>query len=227
MAGLILALLIGSLIVGCTTADRNKVRAGSEAGTIAEPGPGKGDAYLFDVKVFREGKKKSTRLDVYRTTDSLSFFARAYLGKGVMKALLVRDSALVYFPTENQYYAGPLNALVTNGCADRFAFEQLILDMFRILPVQIDYATDNFYVNVVREGPNERVYRLMSTRCNDAILLEYRREDGRYIPYLIAYARDDDSFRFEARRRTVRMNVDIPADKFAITIPETAVRIEP
>ena len=222
-----LTLLVLYLIAGCTTADRSKIRVGRETGEIAELQPGKGDAYLFDVKIYREGKKKSTRLDVYRNADSMSFYARAYLGKGVMKALLTRDSALVYFPTENQYYAGPLNALVTNGCADRFAFERLILDMFRILPVQIDYATDDFYVNVVHEGPNERIYRLVSTACNDAILLEYRRTDGRDVPYLIEYAKDDDSFRFEAKRRTVRLNVDIPPDKFAIAVPETAVRIEP
>jgi len=220
-------LLVVLVIGGCTVADRSKIRSGREEGTLAKFEAGRGDAYLFDVKIYREGKKKSTRLDVYRTEDSMSFYARAYLGKGVMKALLVRDSAVVYFPTEKQYYAGPLNALITNGCAERFAFEHLILDLFRILPIQIDYATDDFYVNIVREGPQECIYRLVSTACDDAITLEYRRKDGRYIPWLIEYAKNDDSFRLEAKRRTVRLNVDIPPDKFEIPIPATAERMEP
>ncbi|UCD18393.1 MAG: hypothetical protein JSV44_05655 [Candidatus Zixiibacteriota bacterium] len=220
-------LLIAAVFTGCSPADRSKVRGGKEDATAIHLEPGKGDAYLFDVKIYREGRKKSTRLDVYRTNDSISYFARAYLGKGVMKGLVMRDSILVYFPTEKQYYSGRFSELINNGCAGRFNFEGLILDLFQITPVEITYATDNFYVNVVKESRDFCHYRLISTACDDAIELQYDLKDGRYIPYEVIYARNDGSFRFRAVRRTVRLNVKIPPEKYDIPIPLSSERIVP
>ena len=87
-------LAVALAVSGCTLASKEKIRERPvEAEAVFEEG--KGDAFLFDVKIRRNGKKNSVRLDVYRSGDSLSLYARGYLGKGVLKGLITNDSLVV------------------------------------------------------------------------------------------------------------------------------------
>ncbi|UCD18206.1 MAG: hypothetical protein JSV44_04650, partial [Candidatus Zixiibacteriota bacterium] len=68
-----------ALLFGCTLATKKKTGI-SPPVTEAVLVEGKGDAFLFDVKISARGKKNSVRLDVYRSGDSIALFARGYLG---------------------------------------------------------------------------------------------------------------------------------------------------
>jgi hypothetical protein len=226
--GLFISILILAIIVwGCALADRRnagKVIAEEEAPKWE---PGKGDAYLFDVKIYREGKKNSVRLDVYRTGDTISIFARGYLGKGVLKGLIRPDSILIYFPTEKEYFSGKLADLVDNGCADSLPLEFTIIQLFQKTPAEIDFDLGNFYIVIENENSSFRQYRMESHTCPQGIDISYTPKDDRFIPDEIIYTSADELFRFKAKRRRAKLNIDIPGKKFQINIPAGTVRISP
>ncbi|MCX6829989.1 MAG: hypothetical protein NT002_12030 [candidate division Zixibacteria bacterium] len=219
-------LMLALIVSGCTLADRHRAVTEETRAQAALP-EGRGDAYLFDVTIVRQGKKNSARLDVYQQGDSISFFARGYLGKGVMKGLLEKESLTVYFPTENEFYSGRLSALVNDRCADSVRFEELILALFRKIPSLVEAAPEYFYLTATKETPQEVAYRLESKSCQGGIGLKYDFTGGRFALSEISYLSDKGDFRFEARRRNVRLNIKLPADKFVIPIPSTAARIYP
>ncbi len=220
-------MLLAFIVSGCTLADRRnagKVIADEEA---PQWEPGKGDAYLFDVKIYREGRKNSVRLDVYRLGDTISIFARGYLGKGVLKGLIRPDSILTYFPTEKEYYSGKLANLVDNGCADSLPLEFTIIQLFQKTPAEINFDLGDFYIVVENENNSVRKYRLESHSCPQGIDISYTPKDNRFIPDEIIYTSADKLFRFEAVRRRAKLNTKIPPDKFRIDIPSDAVRTSP
>jgi hypothetical protein len=219
-------LAVALTVSGCTLATRKKVRSSPVDAEMVLL-EGKGDAYLFDVNMRRHGKKNSVRLDVYRSGDSLSLFARGYLGKGVMKGLVTTDSLIVYFPTENQYYAGRVVDLLEKSCAEAFAFERTIVDLFVKRPVELEYSLSSFYLTILKDEGDEQKYRLEGKSCPEAINLTYRWRDGRFVMEEIDYCSSDGSFRFSAARRRHKINVEIPDEKFILAIPDDAARIYP
>ncbi|UCD94988.1 MAG: hypothetical protein JSU69_02745 [Candidatus Zixiibacteriota bacterium] len=219
-------LALALTVSGCTLASRTKIRE-RPAETEAVLTEGKGDAYLFDVKIRRNEKKNSVRLDVYRSGDSLSLYARGYLGKGVLKGLITYDSLVVYFPTEHQYYSGRLVDVLEKSCAEAFAFERTIIDLFIRRPVELDYSLSSFYLTILKDKNNEQRYRLVGKSCPETIDLTYRWREKRYILDEIEYSSSDGSFKFSAARRRHRLNVEIPGEKFILAIPDDAARIHP
>jgi len=212
---------------GCSLANRKRggtVKVDEEVPSWKE---GKGDAYLFDVKIYREGKKNSVRLDVYRLGDTISIFARGYLGKGVLKGLLTPDSIITYSPTEKEYYSGKLADLMKNGCAENLPLELTIIELFQKTPAEIDFDLGNFYVVVVSEDDRYRHYRLESRSCPEGMEVSYTAKNSRFIPDEILYSSSDETFRFEAKRRRAKLNIDIPNEKIQIDIPSSAVRTSP
>lgn len=188
---------------------------------------GKGDAYLFDIKIFQKGKKNSVRLDLYRSGDSLALFARGYLGKGVLKGIIFPESILVYFPTENEYYSGNMVDIINGQCAESFPFEKIIVDLFMKTPPEIEEVYGNFYVNIRKETSIKREYELSSRKCPESIEIEYDLKEERFIPSKAEYKSDDGSFKLKMSRRKQRLNIEIPGEKFSLDIPATAVRIQP
>jgi hypothetical protein len=210
----------------CTTAIRPKPGQG-ESQQQKLLASGHGDAYLFDIKINRGGKKNSARLDIYRSGDTLSFFARGYLGKGVMKGLIFNDSILVYFPTENEFYSGPLSSLANDSCLNDLDLERVTLQLFQKIPTQVNNIMTHFHLTILKEGGSDWQYRLESRNCGDKIFLKYNKSDKRFILRDIEYQSYNDSFGFEAKRRNYKLNIDVPSDKLSISIPETATRIYP
>ena len=219
-------LMLAVVVSGCTLANRRQAITEETRAQAALP-EGRGDAYLFDITVVRQGKKNSARLDVYQQGDSISFFARGYLGKGVMKGLLEKESLMVFFPTENEFYSGRLSALINDRCADSVRFEELILALFRNVPSLVEAAPEYFYLTATKETPHEVAYRLESRSCQGGIGLNYDFTGGRFTLDEISYTSDKGDFRFDAERRNIRLNIKLPADKFVIPIPSTAARIYP
>ena len=231
VARLILLVLFAGFLTGCTLANRSKwkqeIKNVESDAQWPEMAKGNGDAYLFDLKIYQEGRKNSVRLDIYWNGDSLGFYARGYLGKGVMKGILTGDALLVYFPTENEFYSGRIESLLVNNCFEEMPFERMIVDLFGMTPDRIEYSFGKFYLNILEEKKGERKYELVAYDCLEKIELEYDWHENRFIPEQINYAKDDGSFKFEAKRRKYRLDIGLPADKFEVSIPQTAARIYP
>jgi hypothetical protein len=219
------------LISGCNLARRSKKFEAPQSKEFALP-PGKGDAFLYDLKIYHHGKKNSVRLDVYRTDDSIAIFARGYLGKGALKGLIKNDSIQIYFPTEDEFYAGPIAALINDPCAASINFERSILSLFRKLPTEIESGLEDFYITIADQSSRGREFRLTSRECNQDIRLEYDFRNERYLPLTIEFEieprnPDEKPFGFSAKRREQRLSISIPAKKFELEIPESASRIIP
>ncbi|PKK84919.1 MAG: hypothetical protein CVT49_01830 [candidate division Zixibacteria bacterium HGW-Zixibacteria-1] len=212
------------LLSGCNLASR-RTAGPSVIESEFRYDQGQGDAFLYDVKIYREGKKNSVRLDVYRTGDRLAIFARGYLGKGVLKGLVLPDSIIIYFPTENEFYSGKLNELISKSCSEKNNLERMLIDLFVKRPVEIDYSMTDFYVSILSDKGKKQQFRLESTSCAESAELQYDFLESRFILEKIDFSNRDESFRFKAERRKQRLNVNIPAEKLDLSIPDDAVRI--
>ncbi|MCX6826724.1 MAG: hypothetical protein NTV06_05585 [candidate division Zixibacteria bacterium] len=222
---LITAMLIAvAFISGCTSMHRNLTTEPEHDQKIS---PKRGDAYLFDITVDRNGRKNSARLDIYQSGDSLSFFARGYLGKGVIKGLLVADSVMAYFPTENQFYSGEIMALLKDSCSGDFRMERLILELFRGVPPEAKEARKHLEITVIKDTPQIKEYRLSWGNGMFEMRLSYDFVKGQYIISGFEYISSINHLRFQAERRNLKQNVTLPPEKFLILIPETAARIYP
>lgn len=219
----IIVLLFVLNISGCTPANRKRGWKKTTAET-AKYEPGRGDAFLFDVKIYRDKRKNSVRLDVYRAGDTLAVFARGYLGKGVLKGLITHDSVLIYFPTEKEYYSGRLSDLVGDNCRE-LPLEFLLVKLFEKRPVELETKFPRFYITVLDEEGPEQKYRIVAKGCAENIEISYDYKKNRFVPENIDYTNEDGSFRFRAKRRKVRLDISIPAEKFSLEIPPTAQRI--
>jgi len=209
---------------GCTLADRPTAEERHPRVKVGVM-PGKGDAFLYDIMAERNGKKNSARLDVYRQGDSLGLFARGYLGKGVLKGLIIPNSITIYFPTENEFYRGSIADLLKSNCPDSAIFEKYLIELFAKIPSEIEHSFSDFYLTILKETGHSRDYRLESKNCEESIELKYELREGRFVLEKLDYQTPDNSFRFRATRRQHRLNIVLPADKFSVPIPESATRI--
>ena len=224
-------ILLVPLCLSCTLANRskwknNRVAEEQSAERLSLPA-GKGDAYLFDLKITNQGRKNSVRLDLYWNEDSLGLYARGYLGKGVLKGLVTADSVLVFFPTNNEFYTGQLSGFITEDCFENLSFEKIIIDLFGNTPDKIDYPFGEAYLTILEEKPGGRKYRLVAKNCDEYFEIEYDRKKGRFIIDQLSYNKEDGSFKLEAKRRKYRLNIGLPPEKFQVEIPQTATRIYP
>lgn len=213
-------------IIGCSPAHRKKNVSAPEQSSFVYT-PGSGDAYLYDVKINLDGRKRSTRLDVYIKDDTLALFARAYLGKGALKAIITKDNSLVYFPTENEYFAGKLSELADGGCDRHMEIERILIDLFHKRPVDFIYDSTDYYVVILHESKESCRYKLVSVVCKKSMEIDYEYRDGRYIPVFLGFSQADGSLSIEARRRSQSLNINIPAEKFSLPIPGDASALEP
>ncbi|MCP4705050.1 MAG: hypothetical protein GY865_10600 [candidate division Zixibacteria bacterium] len=225
-SGLYLFLVIIFGLLNSFTVANDKADTDQNKGQQLED-TSKGDAFLFDMKIFNKKKKTSVRLDIYRKGDSLGVFARGYLGKGVLKALVNSDSIVTFFPTESQYFSGKISELLSANCFDSIPLEKMIVDFFRTTPDKIVYPTGNIIISVLVDSPRFRKFRIMSKDCSESIELDYDFKKGNFLLKKFMYFSADGQFRLEAERRKFRLDVKLSDKKYKISIPPTASRIYP
>ncbi len=71
----------------------------------------KNAAYLVQVKLNTSEVKRKFKLEIYVTSDSISFYSPGFLGKGTFKGIIFGDSLKFYLPSDNVYYLGPWHEL--------------------------------------------------------------------------------------------------------------------
>ena len=62
-------------------------------------------AYLIDVRINDQGNKYSVTSELYVAGDSVGFYGRGYLGRGVFKGRITDDTATIYFEREQEYFS--------------------------------------------------------------------------------------------------------------------------
>ncbi len=190
------------------------------------------DAYLFDVKFKENGKRRSVRLDVY-ISDSLALFtARAYLGKGVAKGIWRPDSSLFYFPTLKEYFSGPLDEMTRAGCASGGDLQQIIPIIFsgrfpfsiacdEDPPLQIAKQTDKEIEAILTLGECETKVQLVFDLQENSPFWGrlYFLKEFNYIP-------EDGKGKVTGKRRILKRQKKIKAQKFVLNIPAEAVPVQ-
>ncbi len=185
----------------------------------------RGEAFLFDVKLKRNGKPTSFRLEIYQTDSITAFSGRGYLGKGALKGVIANDSILVYFPVSNEYlYESSSKLLDIKDCVndlDNLNFFDLLIN----LPTELDIGT-NLKISTVDSDADKPSFELYNPECNWQINIDYdKRKTGWRIKSF--FVNDGDVNTIKATRRTYKKNAKIPHKRFIVNIPDDAIRIIP
>ncbi len=211
------ALTAAAFAAACTTPPQT----GDEAVSDIEI---KGEAYLFDARLWRDGKPTSFRLHIFQTDTLIGLGGRGYLGKGALKGRVTTDSILIYFPSVNEYLREDMAELVSSfACATPLATFN-VLDLFADLPDPAAWSGEGLVLQI--ENENEPTYTLAPVDCDWTAQLIYDDEDKGWRVEEF-YFDDGHDTRLEARRRRYNDDADLGLTRFQVDIPADAVRIYP
>ena len=188
------------------------------------------EAYLFDVVIKRNGKATSLRLDVIDSDSVIALGGRAYLGKGALRARMTRDSLIAYFPTSDEFLREDFASFSISG-EGRSDFSRLGLLKLLKQPPDTGTIDDSMRVEFTQVSSSDTRWTVHSTTFDSAALPRWRLEltyaltDGH--PRLRHFSYADNSVTITANRREYRSRARVPADRFRVTIPPSAVRVSP
>jgi hypothetical protein len=181
------------------------------------------EAYLFDARLYRQGKRNSFRLELFRTDSIMAMAGRGYLGKGALKGWLTADSIEVYFPSTDEYLYESVDRLLSGlDCADDLPAVNL-LSYFTRLPSPA-YDTTGYRVRLEETGNDEVAALVAASNCSWQLTLAYKRRSAGW--RLESFEFDDGADnRLTGRLRERRERAKVKAEKFRLTLPEGAIRI--
>jgi len=216
-ASLALVLL---LTAGC--ASRKTTAPGEEsAGTHKV----RAEAYLFDARMHRDGKMNTFRLEVFQTDSVLGLGGRGYLGKGVLKGRMTRDSLEAYFPTASEWVHASISELLESTACPITVPDLNLISLFTTLPDSADWPA-KILIESDYEDSNHPKFTVHMTDCPWKIEIEYDRQDAGW-RIREFYFTDGESNDLRAERREYKAGVSVGSDKFAVLIPPDARRIIP
>ncbi len=220
---IILAIILFAVINSCTSGRRNNHNYEDNINTTHEKV--RGEAYLFDVRLKRDGKPTSFRLEIYQTDTITAFSGRGYLGKGAIKGVVNNDSVLIYFPVSNEYlHASTATILDIKDCVN--GFDNLnVFDLLTKLPTEIDIGS-NLKISTTYSDADKPGFDLYNPECSWELFIKYdKRKTGWRAKSFFIHDGFDNMIK--ATRRTYKKNAKIPYKRFIINIPDDAVRIIP
>ena len=180
------------------------------------------DAYLFDARIWRDGKPTSVRLELYETDSLIGFTGRGYLGKGALRGQVTADTILAYFPSSNEYLFEPVTRLF-NTAACSVAVNPP--DMFKLLSALPEPgAFPGAVTNRHEQGDKERSYSVAWANCPWHMDLDYDFRDDRWRIVEFRF-RTDEANRIVARRRVFERQTTINYSRFDPAIDTKATRI--
>ncbi len=216
----------GVALVGCP-GGRSLTTSGS---VIERPGVVRGDkvlvdAYLFDMKALVRNSRRTVRLDVYFADTIALITGRAYLGKGVGRGIWRPDSAIFFFPTENEYYAGPLDKISDAGCLEQGPLQAS-------LPALLSGSADRLRsvdgLTITQETDKGLRAELELGECESRLELTFDTPagPGRFYLKKFEYKGTDGKSVVKAVRRTIRLARGFELRRFELDIPDDAVRLD-
>lgn len=201
-------------------------------------------AYFIELRVNDDGEKYSVKTELYFSGDSVGFYARGYLGKGVSRGQIINDQVTVYFNQQDEYFQGPLADIgagadcASPGEALLVALSLLSRNEEPVDPEEFVYPSENEMkyhfgrfertVTLNKRGfPQSE--KLIDHTCRDSIYLDYysaSREFPFYKIQSLLYYNEVQKFRAKGFIREQKYNIDIQPRKFTVDIPPSAVRLE-
>ena len=185
----------------------------------------RGEAYLFDARLRRQGKPTSFRLELYRYGDITALSGRGYLGKGALKGVIKNDTILVYFPTTHEYVEETIGSIIASTpCPEGIPY----LNVMKLLSTLPDSLQDFEHVEVTANYLNSKrpEFIIYSRGCPWQLTLVYdHKKTGWRLRHFVFD--DGEGNILKARRREYKPNARIPLKRFTINIPPEASRIIP
>lgn len=223
----LLSLSLSALaLVGCPGG--RSVR--SSASVTELPGAVRGDkvvvdAYLFDMKVRENKTRRTVRMDIYFADTIALITGRAYLGKGVGRGIWRPDSAVFYFPTENEYYSGPLDKISDAGCLSQGPLQEALP---ALLSGNIDRIRAIDGLTVTQETDKKLRAELKLGDCVSSLelLFDTPAGSGRYYLKKFEYKDSAGKSVIKAERRTIRLARGFALRRFKLDIPDDAHRLD-
>ncbi len=183
-------------------------------------------AALLRVKMLHEGRIEDFRAEIFADGDSLlSVYVRGFLGRSAFKALLRSDSLLVYFPSERKYYSGRRHDIETGELRDtRYIIDYLLTLLRGYVPLP---DRDQWLNHVTTK---KQMMHLTTDdrggRCGLHIDLSTDRTGFPFQRLKSLELRStNDRLRINMQAQSSHYNRQIPAEKYLIDLPATAVRL--
>ncbi len=185
----------------------------------------RGEAYLFDARLRRQGKPTSFRLEIYRYDDITALSGRGYLGKGALKGVIQNDTILVYFPMTHEYVEETIGSIIASTpCPEGIPY----LNIMKLLTTLPDSLQDFEHVEITANylNPKRPEFIIYSRGCPWQLTLVYDHKKTGW--QLRRFVFDDgEGNTLKARRREYKPNARIPLKRFTVRIPPDALRIIP
>lgn len=220
LPGMFLLITLG-VFAGCASRPHGAMSEEAAAGEIDV----KAEAYLFDARLHRNGKMNTFRLEVFQTDSVLGLGGRGYLGKGILKGRMTRDSLEAYFPTANEWVYASIGELLESTDCPVTVPNLNLISFFVTLPDSVELPSD-IVVESDYGDPDRPTFSLHMNKCPWEIQIIYdRRDTGWRIREF--YFTDGESNDLRAKRREYRADATVGSDKFTVSIPPDARRIIP
>ncbi len=181
------------------------------------------EAYLFDVKIRRQGKPTSLRLDLYQTDSVIAMFGRAYFNKGAFRGRLTSDSLHIFFPAANEFLQESIDALFSSFNCQGSLSGLPVFKYFSELPDSALSETGLEIRTLINEN-KKKSFEISATGCSWLMSLKYVKEDKGW--RLNEFKFDDkQSVRVKGGRRIYKSSAKIPSGRFELAIPSDSYRI--
>jgi hypothetical protein len=181
-------------------------------------------AALLRTKLKRGRRVDDFRVEIFsRKPDQLSLYVRGFLGSAVFKSVVNGDTLICYFPRENRYYRGEVADLESGALKDSRHIIELLLAFYR---GSYELSDDPVWHSRIKS--KGKGYELTSVDTLHSLKFEsfLKYSIGEY-PYLSAESirliSADRSFLTNVAVQSRSFNREIPAEKFVIEIPPTAM----
>ncbi len=181
------------------------------------------EAYLFDVKIRRQGKPTSLRLDLYQTDSVIAMFGRAYFNKGAFRGRLTGDSLHIFFPASNEFLQESIDALFGSFNCQGMLIGLPVFKYFSELP-DSTLSETGLEIRTLINEKKKKSFEISATGCSWLMSLKYQKEDKGWRLNEFKFD-DNESVRIKGSRRIYKSSAKIPSSRFELAIPSDSYRI--
>ena len=181
------------------------------------------EAWLFDARIWRDGKPTSFRLEVYRTDSVTALSGRGYLGKGAMKGTISNDSLYVYFPRSNEYlYESAGSLLDAMGCSNASLYVDIVALLTQV-PDSLDNL-ENVQLTASYLNSQQPTFVMYARGCSWQLNMTYDRRKVGWRLKAFEF-NSGDEVRLKVKRRTLKQRARVPIKRFQVSRPSDAFRL--
>lgn len=181
------------------------------------------EAYLFDVKLRRDGKPTSFRLDLYQTDSVVAMYGRGYFNKGAFRGVLSDDSLHINFPSSKEYLRESIESLFQSFDCEKDLIAVELLAYFS-RPPDSGHISDDLNVEVLEETGKAQKIKVNSTNCPWRLIIGYDLVEKGWRIDTFEFD-DDKSVTLKGELRKYNGNSAISQSRFKLAIPDKFSKI--